>query len=156
MGIEIERKFLLKSTSVTLKAKPIEIIQGYLHSDDNKTIRIRIAGLQAFITIKSRVRNLSRQEFEYNIPIQDARAMLKLCNNLVIKKRYNIEFEKHIWEVDEFLGDNAGLFLAEIELSCIDEHFAIPDWIGKEVSEDWRYCNSNLAKNPYKNWNNER
>ncbi|NPE28339.1 CYTH domain-containing protein [Methanococcoides sp. SA1] len=152
MGIEIERKFLVKSSDFKKKAEPIRIIQGYLHSDTDKSIRIRIKGSKAFITIKSKVVDLSRSEFEYEIPVEDAFTMLTMCYRKIVKDRYDVVYGKHTWEIDEFHEDNEGLTMAEIELSSPDENFLKPACIGEEVSNDPRYFNSYLAEKPYKFW----
>lgn len=155
MALEIEHKFLVKGKDYQTLAEPILYRQGYLSIDASKEIRVRIAGEKAFVTIKSKISDTVRQEFEYKIPIEDARLMLEqLCNGLIVEKyRYRIPFKGKIWEVDEFLENNAGLVVAEIELKYGGEDFEKPDWIGKEVSGDYRYLNAALALNPYKNWN---
>lgn len=154
MGLEIERKFLLKNENWrTAITKQTTIKQGYLNSHKERTVRIRIYGNQGIITIKGKVENIVRPEFEYEIPLEDAHAMLKLCEQPIIEKnRFEVVYDGKIWEIDEFSGNNQGLILAEIELNAADEKFGIPDWIGKEVSEDTRYYNSNLIAHPFENW----
>lgn len=156
MGIEIERKFLVQGNQWKSLATGSYYRQGYLVGDPNTTVRVRIAGELGFLTIKGRVKNLSRPEFEYEIPIDEARQMLDLwCGNQVIEKnRYCIHYQSLIWEVDEFLGANAGLVIAEVELESADQEFNQPDWVGHEVSEDVRYYNSYLVKHPYRTWHN--
>ena len=114
---------------------------------------MRLAGSDAFLTIKGPVTGISRAEFEYPIPQQDAREMLPLCDGPIVQKiRFKIPHEGHVWEVDEFEGENAGLILAEVELQSADEAVALPPWIGEEVTGDARYYNSNLAVNPFRQW----
>ncbi|NOQ69571.1 MAG: CYTH domain-containing protein [Gammaproteobacteria bacterium] len=160
MGIEIERKFLLNNdhwkTAVT---KTCVIKQGYLQSgletSQKSSVRIRISNQQANINIKSVELNMKRQEFEYEIPLDDAEQMLNtLCDDVVIEKtRHYVPYASHMWEVDIFAGENTGLQMAEIELGSVDESFEIPDWIGEEVTNDKHYYNSHLLKAPYKVWN---
>lgn len=153
MGIEIERKFLLKGDAWRDLGKAVHYAQGYLVAEPERTVRIRIAGEKAFIAVKGPTDGVSRKEFEYEIPTEDAAEMLKLSPFPVIEKfRTKILWEGKIWEVDEFKGDNEGLIMAEIELFSADETFAVPPWIGEEVSGDLRYYNSYLSRNPYKNW----
>lgn len=153
---EIERKFLLASQDFKNEASSkVRIVQGYLNSDPERTVRVRIKGEKAFLTIKgkSNESGLSRFEWEKEIPVNEAEALLKLCEPGVIEKiRYEIRAGKHIFEVDEFFGENEGLFLAEVELNSEDEKFERPDWIGAEVTGSKEYYNSYLSKNPYKNW----
>jgi adenylate cyclase len=153
MGIEIERKFLVRNQEWRLLGTPVHYAQGYLVADGEKTVRIRIAGKVGFLTIKGRSQGLSRKEFEYSVPLDDALEMLKLCSIPIIEKyRTNVLYEGKIWEVDEFEGENKGLIFAEIELKSEDEIFSIPDWIGEEVTGDLRYFNSHLALHPFRNW----
>lgn len=155
MGLEIERKFLVdrvKWLNVD-KGRGIPIQQGYLLSDIEKTIRVRIRDDQGFLTLKGKTQGIRREEFEYEIPVEDAQIMIQnFCSHIISKTRYKIEYAGRLWEVDDFEEDNAGLLMAEIELTSEDEKFELPGWIGKEVSDDMRYYNSNLSKNPYKNW----
>jgi len=148
MGIEIERKFLVRNTDWKQNAQGVLYRQGYLSSDKQCTVRVRIAGDSAFVTIKGITTGISRLEFEYPIPLGDAVTMLdKLCAGALIEKtRYRIEHAGNIWEVDEFAGANSGLVLAEIELHDEAQAFEKPHWLGEEVSGDPRYFNSNLAK----------
>jgi len=156
MGIEIERKFLVNETAwrQLKKSAGTWYKQGYILTDPQKTIRIRIAGHEAFITIKGISEGFTRQEFEYAIPKKDAEVLLNnFTVSSVTKTRYKIIHEGKLWEVDEFEADNEGLLLAEIELETEEETFTIPDWIGKEVTNDKRYYNSNLSLTPFKKWN---
>lgn len=155
MGVEIEKKFLLLNDSWrNLVDKSVEFRQGYLVGGDKSSVRIRIEGDKSNLNIKGATLGVRRQEFEYSIPMDEAQEMLStLCDEPLIEKiRHYINDGDHVWEVDEFSGDNAGLIVAEIELKDENESFTQHDWIGKEVSEDKRYYNSMLIKNPYKNW----
>ncbi|TGK23597.1 CYTH domain-containing protein [Leptospira stimsonii] len=153
--MEIERKFLVTNSDFKKDVIPSVISQGYLNSDKNRTVRVRINSNKAFITIKSKTVGISREEFEYKIPVADAEMMINnICEKPIIKKlRYLISFQGNLWEVDEFLEENEGLTVAEIELKSEEEVFNKPDWIGKEVSDDSRYFNSSLIKTPFKQWN---
>lgn len=146
MAKEIERKFLVKNDSFKHIAQSSVIIeQGYLSRNPEATIRIRITNSQGYITVKSKNIGIVRSEWEYQIPEQDAREMLSLCNGLIISKtRWIVNYEKHKWEVDEFHGSLAGLILAEAELKSADDMLDIPPFIEKEVSGDPQYYNSNL------------
>ena len=129
------------------------LVQGYLAGSDQATVRVRIAGNTAFLTVKGRVKNLTRQEFEYEIPVADAQAMMDLCYPRVVEKtRYKIPIDDLIWEVDDFAGTNQGLVLAEVELTSPEQVVSLPSWIGLEVSDDPRYFNSYLAAHPYSTW----
>ncbi len=153
MAVEIERKYLVKGEEWKKLAKPVPYVQGYLLADERRTIRVRIAGNSGYLTIKGKSGGMSREEFEYSIPVEDANELLKLSIAPVIeKKRSRIGWEGKVWEVDEFEGKNKGLILAEIELKSEDEIFAIPPWIGKEVTGNIRYYNSYLSQNPYSEW----
>jgi len=153
MGTEIERKFLVTSEAWRDGSAGTALKQGYLNREPDRTVRIRIAGDAAFITIKGRREGIARDEFEYPIPVADAEGLLAMClPSPVIKTRYLVHHEGHCWEVDEFHGDNEGLIVAEIELSSVDEPFSRPPWLGEEVSLDSRYFNSRLAQFPYKAW----
>ncbi len=152
MAIEIERKFLVVGDA--WRAAPaVFYSQGYLNRDKERTVRVRIAGDEAFLTIKGVSLGASRAEFEYPIPLWDARDLLALCEQpLIEKNRCKILHEGFVWEVDEFLGENLGLVVAEIELPSEDTVFAKPDWVGEEVTADTRYFNSNLSRTPYNRW----
>lgn len=152
MAIEIERKFLVVGDA--WRAAPaVFYSQGYLNRDKARTVRVRIAGEEAFLTIKGLSVGVSRAEFEYPIPRWDAQELLALCEQpLVEKNRHKILYQGFVWEVDEFLGENLGLVVAEIELPSEDTVFAKPDWVGAEVTADARYFNSNLSRTPYNCW----
>jgi adenylate cyclase len=153
MAIEIERKFLVKGEGWRGYADPVQYVQGYLLADERRTVRIRIAGKCGFITIKGKSDGMSRKEFEYQIPLDDALEIMQLSSiPLIEKKRSRIEWEGKIWEVDEFEGRNKGLIMAEIELKAEDEHFNLPPWIGEEVTGNLRFYNSYLSQNPYTEW----
>jgi len=155
MGIEIERKFLVNVDKWREIEKPKAEFyrQAYLLIDPKKTIRVRETETSAYITIKSLSIGISRTEFEYEIPKEDAAELIdKFSISIVTKKRFRIDFRNKIWEIDEFSGENSGLLLAEIELKDENEPFEIPNWIGQEVSGEEKYYNSNLSVNPYKNW----
>ncbi|GAB4267179.1 MAG: CYTH domain-containing protein [Candidatus Rifleibacteriota bacterium] len=154
MGKEIEKKYLVKGDDWKKSAKGIRYRQGYLSTAKERTVRVRIIDDKGFLTIKGITENASRVEYEYEIPANEADDMLlNLCEKpLIEKKRYQIEFSGLTWEVDEFFGDNEGLIVAEVELESEDHEVDLPDWIGEEVTSDPRYFNSNLTKNPFKNW----
>jgi len=153
MNIEIERKFLLKNSLWKEGANGVRYKQAYLNEKGDNTVRVRIEGDKAKLTIKSKANNISRMEFEYDIPMEDAEKLFLIAKTSAVEKnRYKIMYEGNCWEVDEFLGDNEGLVVAEIELESETQIFAKPAWIGEEVSGDSRYTNANLARNPYKNW----
>lgn len=154
MANETERKFLVRNQEFKSLGKKHYIHQGFLSTDKERVVRIRILDENAFITVKGKNAGATRAEFEYDIPLDDARFMLEnLCLKPTIEKyRYNVSYEGFTWEVDDFLGENAGLMVAEIELESADQEFLRPDWIGEEVTDDPRYYNANLVKNPYRNW----
>ncbi len=154
MGIEIEKKYLLKNNSWKELGVGVDYCQGYLSTEKNHTVRLRIIGNNGYLTIKGASIGAVRQEFEYEIPVDDAKKMLNtLCQQpFIIKKRYRIHVDETIWEVDEFFGENEGLFVAEFELEHEDQEHTIPKWIGEEVTGDQRYFNSNLVKYPYSLW----
>jgi adenylate cyclase len=154
MGREIEKKFLITDNSWRGLAVGKEYCQGYLNSEKGRTVRVRIIGDRGILTIKGPNDHGARLEYEYDIPLEDAREMLDLlCHKPLIEKiRYNIHFSGFIWEVDEFKGDNEGLLIAEIELEHVGQEFNLPPWIGLEVTGDTRYYNANLVKNPYSGW----
>ena len=155
MGLEIERKFLIKQEEWA-KACPYKsnlIRQAYLLTDPQKTIRLRVTDNKGFITIKGARKDITRHEFEYEIPVEEANQMIDHYTAKVIEKiRHYVSFDNKTWEVDEFKGINEGLWVAEIELQSADEKILLPDWIDKEVSSDNRYANSSLISNPYSNW----
>ncbi len=148
MGKEIERKFLLKSNDwKPLTSSSHRIQQGYLNSDPLRTVRIRIIDDKGVLTIKGKNEGISRLEFEYDIPIADAQALIKLCEKPLIDKVRNlVKVDSHTWEIDEFAGANEGLVLAEVEIESEDSHVDLPSWIGEEVSHDTRYYNPNLLR----------
>ena len=154
--VEIERKFLVNSNAFKTEAfTQNRISQGYLSSVPERTVRVRIKGNKGFLTIKgvSNESGLSRFEWEKEIPVDEATALLKLCEQGVIEKtRFEVKMGNHIIEIDEFYGDNEGLILAEIELQSETETFEKPNWLGAEVTQDFRYYNSYLSQNPYKRW----
>ncbi|WP_409266254.1 CYTH domain-containing protein [Massilia sp. BHUDP2] len=154
MGVEIERKFLLSGDAWRQLGEPVLLRQGYLCSDPERTVRVRIEGEEGRLTIKTKGSGVRRGEWEYPIPLPEAQELLDtLCERpLVEKYRRRIEHAGFTWEVDEFLGENAGLVVAEIELPSEDTVFARPDWIGQEVSGDKRYYNSSLIRFPYSQW----
>ncbi len=153
MAQEIERKFLVDAAKLPPLPAPQIIKQGYIPTQ-NATVRIRISNDKAFLTLKGRTTGLRRSEFEYPIPLEDAEAMLdELCMQPYIdKKRYLIDVSGHTWELDIFEGENEGLIVAEIELESEDEAFERPEWVTEEVSEDPRYRNAYLVKNPFMKW----
>ncbi|MBQ8056310.1 MAG: CYTH domain-containing protein [Paludibacteraceae bacterium] len=152
MGLEIERKFLVKTEIIEkylLDGKLYK--QGYLTNDPTRTVRVRIADNQGFITIKGKSERISRVEYEYSIPVEEAESLLLLSLNEPIEKiRYKIIYKGHLWEVDRFLGANEGLWIAEIELQDESESFEKPIWLGEEVSDDVRYYNAYIAQHPLK------
>jgi CYTH domain-containing protein len=154
MGVEIERKFLVVGDDWRSLAEGIEYRQGYLSTVKERTVRVRTVGDRGFLTIKGITTGATRAEFEYEIPKLDADQMIdELCERPIIHKtRYRIPYQGHVWEVDEFHGDNEGLILAEIELDDEDETFELPPWIGEEVTGDPRYFNANLVAHPYSMW----
>lgn len=153
MPLEIERKYLVTSDKYKVGAKPSEITQAYLTIQDNLAIRVRIEEHHASIAIKSKISARVNREYEYNIPLDEARSLLKLSQHSPITKtRHLVDYKKHVWEVDEFHGDNEGLIVAEIELDDENGKFENPDWLGEEVTADYRYLNSNLAQAPYQSW----
>jgi len=155
MATEIERKFLLRNDSWRQLADAgTRFSQGYMIGSSQASVRVRIEGDQANLNIKSATLGIQRHEFEYSIPLDEAREMLEtLCEKPIIDKfRYRLHYGEHEWEIDVFEGDNAGLVVAEIELEHEDEAFERPDWLGEEVSHDVRYYNVNLVNHPYKDW----
>lgn len=155
MAQEIERKFLVAGDFKQYARKSEHIVQGYLNSTPERTVRVRIKDDKGYMTVKgiSSQSGVSRFEWEKEIPVNEARELINICEPGVIDKvRHLVDVGEHIFEVDEFYGDNEGLILAEIELSTEEEEFAKPDWLGEEVTGDIRYYNSMLMKNPYKGW----
>ena len=155
MNQEIERKFLVTGDYKSHAVRSFRIVQGYLSSVSGRTVRIRIKGDKGYITIKgkSNESGLSRYEWEKEIPIQEAEELFQLCEPGAIEKtRYEIPAGKHIFEVDEFYGDNTGLTMAEVELESENESYIKPEWLGIEVTGDCRYYNSCLTKHPFKDW----
>lgn len=155
MATEIERKFLLKDSSwKKLVDEGTHYSQGYLVGSEHASVRVRIQGERGFLNIKSATIDITRQEFEYEIPLDEASEMLEtLCEKpLISKRRYHLKNENHLWEIDVFDGDNDGLVVAEIELNVKNENFAKPEWLGEEVSDDHRYYNVCLVKHPFKDW----
>lgn len=148
MALEIERKFLVNAEKLPAQilTDGEKISQGYLCLEPARTVRVRIKGGRGFLTIKGVNVGIVRKEFEYEIPIDDAQELLKLCApNVLEKVRYKVHFAEKIWEIDIFSGRHEGLILAEVELTSADEIVALPNWIEKEVSENPRYFNSNLT-----------
>lgn len=155
MATEIERKFLVLNDDWRKLATDHNMMQqGYFACSGKASIRVRISGDTANINIKSARLGITRKEYEIPLPCADAREMLEqLCEKPVIEKiRYYVPYGNHLWEVDEFSGDNAGLVVAEVELADTDENFEKPPWLGEEVSHDTRYYNVCLVKHPYKDW----
>jgi adenylate cyclase len=154
MSQEIERKFLVTGNAWRTDNGTL-IRQGYLHNEIDGNVRVRTKGERAYLTVKSGTSGITRLEFEYEIPLEEANQLLnELCQKPLIEKiRHEFYAGEFKWEVDEFLGRNAGLVMAEIELEDEAQDFPKPDWVGVEVSEDVRYLNANLVKNPYSNWN---
>ncbi|MEZ4485135.1 MAG: CYTH domain-containing protein [Syntrophotaleaceae bacterium] len=157
MAIEIERKFLVRDNSWRQGAVGTTYRQGYLSVDPERTVRVRIAGDQGFLTIKGKTVGMTRSEFEYPIPLADAAQMLDtLClRPLIEKTRYCVTYSGRTWEVDEFDGDNRGLILAEVELESSGQQVELPSWAGQEVTEDPRYYNASLSRHPYRSWQTE-
>ena len=161
MGIEIERKFLVTSDDWRAAAHVvIPMAQGYINDmaamnsgAQKASVRVRIQGDEAYLNIKSRELGHTRQEFDYPLPVNEARELLALCvGGLIDKRRHLVQHGGLLWEVDEFLGDNAGLVVAEVELESADQVFAKPDWAGAEVTDELRYYNLALASKPYSQW----
>jgi adenylate cyclase len=155
MGREIERKFLLRSEAWRDEVEhSMRLVQGYLARGDRSAVRVRIKGDVAELNIKHTLDGINRLEYEYEIPVGDAREILEhvALRPLIDKTRHHVRHGGHLWEIDEFYGDNAGLVMAEIELEDADQAFDRPDWLGQEVSDDPRYYNSNLSRLPYSQW----
>lgn len=150
---EIERKFLIHYELWTPQGKGVSIRQGYLSTDPERTVRVRIAKNKSYITIKGKALGIVRTELEYKIPLNEAEVLLKMCTGLLVEKtRYKEEVGGMIWEIDVFEGENRGLVVAEIELNSETQTFEMPPWVMKEVSGDEGYYNSRLAEKPYSTW----
>ncbi|QZA81391.1 CYTH domain-containing protein [Deefgea piscis] len=153
MAVEIERKFLLKNDTWRSDVhRSTRIAQGYLCTDPERTVRVRVKGDAAFLTIKGKNSGISRSEFEYEIPLAEAVELLKLCPQVLDKTRHLLSIEQHTFEIDEFHGDNAGLIVAELELASENSTYPQPEWLGAEVSGDARYYNSALSITPFSRW----
>lgn len=155
MATEIEHKFLIRDDRWRQQVeRSAPMRQGYLTSDARCSVRVRVAGGQGFLNIKSGTLGIQRSEYEYPIPLAEAEEILStLCEKPLLEKtRHYLHFGGRLWEIDEFAGDNAGLIVAEVELDRPDEPFARPDWLGEDVSHDIRYYNSQLARHPYNTW----
>lgn len=153
MGVEIERKFLVIGQPWLQWGEGTFYKQGYASKGAHLTTRIRIAGDQGILTLKGQTQGIQRAEFEYMIPLEDAHALLELCEGGVIEKyRWVIPFRSLVWEVDVFLGQNKGLVVAEVELDQVDQSIDYPEWVGQEVSHDYRYLNGALSKMPWSLW----
>jgi adenylate cyclase len=155
MALEIERKFLVKAdTQSWMKlASASSIRQGYLCDDVKRSVRVRIADQSAFLTIKSQTEGMSRHEFEYAIPLDDAEHLLSMSvHSIIIKTRYTLNIDGLIWEIDEFHHDNKGLIVAEVELDHVEQQISLPEWIASEVTNDPRFYNLALCQNPYNLW----
>jgi CYTH domain-containing protein len=154
MSIEIERKFLVRGEAWRPMTRATPYRQGYLGNPGKGTVRVRIAGDRGYLAVKGITAGLTRQEYEYEIPLADAETMLAdLCEKpLIEKNRYRVPVGSHVWEIDEFFGENRGLLVAEVELQSQSEPFERPAWIGEEVSDDPRYFNANLVAKPFTKW----
>jgi adenylate cyclase len=155
MKKEIEKKFLVKGDFKSTANYKTRIFQGYFSAEPSSSVRVRVLGKSGFITIKgeSDPSGLTRNEWEYKIPVTDARELLGVCpGGFIQKTRYYVEFKSHTFEVDEFSGENEGLVVAELELKSEDERFEVPPWLGKEVTGDPKYYNIMLLKHPFKSW----
>ncbi|HIK36592.1 MAG: CYTH domain-containing protein [Geminocystis sp.] len=154
MAKEIERKFLVKKEQWQPPSGGVLYRQGYINTNTETTVRVRLVGNQGFLTIKGKTIGNTRLEYEYPIPFKDAQEMLDfLCvPPLIEKKRYKVEENGLLWEVDVFLGENEGLILAEVELEDESQEIILPQWVGEEVTDDPRYYNVNLVKNPFRKW----
>lgn len=156
MSKEIERKFLVRGDGWRSNEGAL-YRQGYLNTDKERTVRVRVAGENAYLTVKGITKGATRTEFEYAIPVKDAQVMLDtLCERpLIEKRRYTTDYDGRKWEIDEFLGDNEGLVVAEVELQSEDEHVEKPDWVAGEVTDDPRYFNANLVQHPFRQWGDD-
>ena len=157
MTVEIERRFLLADDSWREAAgEPLVLQQGYLSVEKERTIRVRIIGSQAWLTLKGYISDMTRSEFEYEIPLAHAQAMMAdMCPFKMEKYRYRVEFEGFVYEIDEYFGDNAPLIVAEIELPSEDTEFPKPAWLGKEITSDGKFTNAYLSKHPFGTWTDE-
>ncbi len=156
MSIEIERRFLIKNDNWRGLVEPIAMRQGYLSVEKERTIRVRLAGNKAWLTLKSAISHVSRHELEYEIPVADANIMLEnMCPFILDKQRFVIDYEGFSFEVDEYFGLNAPLVVAEIELPSESTPFEKPEWLGEEITFDARFTNAYLSKHPYSSWNDE-
>ena len=156
MAKEIERKFIMNLNEWPKNQKGILYKQGYLAITDKGIVRVRIKGQISTLTVKSKGTGISRDEFEYEIPMEDAKELLNLCENDIISKtRYKMMFNKKMWDIDEFHGKNKGLWLAEIELKTEDEKFELPNWVKREVTGEENYYNAFLSMHPFLSWKNE-
>ena len=155
MATEIERKFRVSTDQYKQLAKPLYCKQGYLDTQNEPLVRVRIIDEKAYLTLKGKNNGISRLEFEYEIPIPDANTLLSnFCSTAFIEKnRFIFSVENTTWEVDEFLGENLGLVVAEVELASENADFYKPSWIGKEVSHESKYYNYKLVNHPYSKWN---
>lgn len=154
MGLEIECKFLVNKDCWQAPDNGEHLAQGYIANNEHKlSVRVRIAADVAWLNLKGRINDIARHEYEYQIPLRDAQELLQnFAGNIVEKIRYQVDYAGYVWEVDEFLGDNIGLIVAEIELDSEDEQFEKPPWLGEEVSSDPRYLNTSLAQVPFSKW----
>lgn len=154
MGIEIERKFLVEESLLPPLHDGVYIAQGYIQTVDHTAVRARVKGDKGFLTLKGKTEGMFRLEYEYEIPMEDARAIIQeLCADKSIEKtRYEVEVGRHVWEIDIFAGENAGLIVAEVELSSDKEEIALPAWVRQEVTDQARFYNINLVDCPYSQW----
>lgn len=155
MALEIERKFRVKANSQSWRnhATAASIRQGYLCDDIKRSVRVRINDQTAFLTIKGQSKGMSRHEYEYAIPLDDAEQLLAMCvHSIIIKTRYTLNIDGLIWEIDQFHHDNTGLIIAEVELDHVEQQVSLPDWIESEVTDDPRFYNLALCQHPYNLW----
>ena len=153
-GSEIERRFLLKNDAwKAVAGAPCLMSQGYLSVEKERIIRLRIIGNRAWLTLKGYISDVSRSEFEYEIPVADAQTMMDtMCPFRLEKHRYEVNYQGFVFEIDEYFGDNAPLIVAELELPAEDTPFPRPDWLGEEITSDGRFTNAYLSKHPYSQW----
>ena len=154
MNVEIERRFLLKNDAWrSVASEPKVMQQGYLSVEKERTVRVRIVNGRAWLTLKGYISDVSRSEFEYEIPLADAQAMMQtMCPFRLEKKRYEINYQGNLFEIDEYFGENAPLVVAEIELSSEDAEFEQPDWLGEEITSEGKFTNAYLSRHPYSEW----